>query len=60
MRTMPIRLVALHCQLNAKRLFFTSIRHSPRFGIATKVMRRQFLNASATCRAFTICQTALA
>ena len=35
---MPIRLVALHCQLNAKRLFFTSIRHSPGFGIAAKVV----------------------
>jgi hypothetical protein len=34
---MPIRLVALHCQLNAKRLFFKSIRHSPGFGIVQSI-----------------------
>ena len=35
---MPNQLIALVTQLTAKRASFVSIRHSPGFGIATKVM----------------------
>ena len=36
---MPNQLIALVAQLNAKRASFESIRHSPGFGIAAKIMR---------------------
>jgi hypothetical protein len=36
---MPIQLVALQAKLNAKLLFFKSIRHSPGFGIAPQIVR---------------------
>lgn len=41
---MPTRLIALVAQLNAKRASFESIRHSPGFGIAAKIMRSDARN----------------
>src|ERR1700722_10363725 len=43
---MPIRLVALQFKLNAKHLFFKSIRHSPGFGIATQIVRSNIVDAT--------------
>src|ERR1700724_3995 len=33
-------------QRNAKRASFVSIRHSPEFGIASEIVRREFANAN--------------
>jgi hypothetical protein len=49
---MPTQLTALVNQLNAKRASFASIRHSPGFGIAAKIMRSESGEAEFACVLF--------